>query len=267
MSNTIKIHELEEEILYKFKNINFLVKALNHPSILKFPKKIPLDNIETGLDFEKNTLLDSFRSYEKLEFLGDKILNLVIAELIFKLFANDDEGALSIKLNYLVSGKVISEIGSKINLTKYINMSLVLKKNILNISKNIIEDCMEAIIGAIYLDGGFYAAQKSIIFLWKEKISESSNCISKDYKSKLQETLQKNGFELPVYKTIKTEGSDHEPKFFIKIEISNNSEIENTLPEFIGDGPSLKSAHLNAAKKAVEFFENNGTHLIKKDNP
>jgi ribonuclease-3 len=241
--NCSKFLSLEEEISYKFKNQELLKRSLNHPSILKFEKKSsPIQ--------KKDNSFDSFGSYEKLEFLGDKVLNLVIADVIFKLFPNENEGELSIRLNYLVSGKVISLIASEINLVKYINMSLSAKKIIINHSKSILEDCMEAIIGAIYLDGGFISAQKTVTRLWKSKISNTSNLISKDYKSKLQEILQQNGYPLPKYVLLKNEGSDHEPIFYIELYLGSEK-----FPKFQGIGSSLKAAQVDAAKKAFEFLE------------
>lgn len=232
------LEPLEKEILYKFKNLNLLQNALNHPSILNPYKK--------SNDKSKNFL----GSYEKLEFLGDKVLNLIIAELLFNLFSNNNEGELSLKLNYLVSGKIISQIGSEINLMKYINISSCLKKNILNnAQKNIIEDCMEAIIGAIYLDGGFEDAKKSVSFLWKSKIEEGVDFILKDCKTKLQEILQKNGYKLPEYNVLKNEGSDHEPMFHIELNL-----MDEKFPKFYSKGRTLKIAQSEAAAQAVQFL-------------
>ena len=175
---------------------------------------------------------------------------------MFKLFPNDNEGTLSIKLNNLVSGKVITEIANEINLMKYVNMSFCAKKNILSCSKNILEDCLEAIFGAIYLDGGFLSAQKSVIFLWKDKIHKTGSKISKDEKTKLQELLQQNGFELPKYVILKNEGSDHEPIFHVEIIFGNES-----FPKFISEGRTLKIAEALAAKKAFDYLQD---YLKKK---
>lgn len=222
---------LEEEIHYKFKNIELLQKALRHPSIVR------------GNSKAKN----SAQSYEKLEFLGDKVLNCVVAEALFKLFVNDSEGELSIKLNNLVSGKVINEIANQIYLIKFIQMSSAVKKIALSYSKNMLEDCMEAILGAVYVDGGFFAAQKSIIYLWKKKI-QSVTYIVKDSKTQLQEILQKNGMPLPKYHILKNEGSDHEPIFHVEVEISSE------YPRFQSVGRSLRIAQTEAANQAIDYL-------------
>lgn len=247
-----KISSLEEEVFYKFKNSALLKRALNHPSILKNKTKPNSKN-----DSEIQDYPDSFGSYEKLEFLGDKVLNLVVAESIFRLFPNNDEGDLSIKLNYFVSGKIISQIAEEINLIKYINTALGVQKMILNNSKNILEDCMEAIIGAIYLDGGFLHAQKSVTSLWRNKIFQNINLIKKDFKTKLQEILQKNGYNLPKYNVFKNEGTAHQPIFYIELDLG-----EKKFPKFYGDGGSLKIAQSVAAQKAVEFLEQQNDKFI-----
>ena len=223
------LHYLEEELLYSFKDRSLMETALTHPSLVKRG---------SGLT-----------SYERMEFLGDKVLNMIIADHLYRRFASQsDVGKLSIKLNYLVSGKVIVEIAEKINLLKYIKMSSnVHKLNLLN-KKNSIEDSTEALIGAVYLDGGFDNAQRTVLYLWSDKLGRTMNA-EKDPKTKLQEWLQGNGYSLPIYDIETKEGMQHEPVFNIILKCGNGW-------EFNAKGKSLKIAQTEAAQIALKYISN-----------
>ena len=222
------LYLLEEKINYKFRSLALLFQALKHPSVTN----------------EFNSLY----SYEKLEFLGDKCLNLIIAEKLFQLFPNDDEGVLSLKLNYLISGEIISRIGKKISLGDFIEMSFSEKQTNGGNKKSNLENCMEALIGAVYLDGGLENARKVALSLWDDMI-EDAEYVKKDAKSQLQEWLQKNRYDLPQYILIERDGPDHDPIF--KIEL-----LAESLPKFEGTGKSLKEAQTKAAEFAVQYIEN-----------
>ena len=222
-----KLYLLEDELNYKFQSLDLLFQALKHPSVTN----------------ESNALF----SYEKLEFLGDKVLNLVIAEKLFEIFPNDDEGILSLRLNYLISGNIISKIAKKIYLGNFIEMSFSERQTDGGNKKNNLENCMEAIIGGIYLDGGIENARKIALNLWNDFLNDSEN-VQKDAKSQLQEWLQKNKFDLPQYNLIEKGGPDHEPTFTAEL-------IAGNLPKFHGTGKSLKEAQTKAAEFAMKYIK------------
>jgi ribonuclease-3 len=223
-----QLHLLENELNYKFNSLELLFQALKHPSMTN----------------ESNSLY----SYEKLEFLGDKTLNLIIAEKLFEIFKNDNEGILSLRLNYLISGEVIFKIAKKINLGYFIEMSFSERQTDGGNKKNNLENCMEAIVGATYLDGGIESARKITLHLWNDFINEAIN-VQKDPKSQLQEWLQKNKFDLPQYNLIERSGPDHDPIFKTQL-------IAGNLPEFYGSGKSLKEAQTKAAGSAMNHIKN-----------
>lgn len=219
------LHELEENLHYTFKSKNLLLQSLRHPSI------------------QKN------HSYEKLEFIGDKILNSTLAEALLKKFLKDDEGELSLKLNHLVSGKTIVQIALKIKLGQFIEMSHSEEQSKGQDKKGNLEDCMEAIIGGIFLDSDFETTKSIILKLWNDFLEKAQN-IEKDSKSQLQEWLQKNQFELPQYILTDKQGPSHNPEFTVKL-------VAKNLPEFEASGYSLKDAQSQVAKLAITHIQNN----------
>ena len=219
---------MERELNYKFKSLDLLFQALKHPSM--------------------TNELNSLYSYEKLEFLGDKALNLIIAEKLFETFTNDNEGILSLRLNYLISGEVIFKVAKKINLGFFIEMSFSERQTNGENKKNNLENCMEAIIGAVYLDGGIENAKKIALNLWNDFLNEAAN-VQKDPKSQLQEWLQKHKFDLPQYHLIERTGPDHYPIFRTQL-------LAADLPSFHGTGKSLKESQTKAAESAMEYIKN-----------
>lgn len=211
---------------YKFKSLELLFQALKHPSVAN----------------DTNYLC----SYEKLEFLGDKVLNLVMAEKLFEIFSEDDEGLLSLKLNYLISGEIIFKVAKKINLGEFIEMSFSEKQTNGTSKKNNLENCMEALIGAVYLDSGLTEVKRVILHLWSDVLKEADT-VQKDVKSQLQEWLQKNKYNLPQYNLIERTGPDHDPTF--KVEL-----VADNLPKFEGLGKSLKEAQTRAADLAMNYI-------------
>jgi ribonuclease-3 len=188
-------------------------------------------------------------SYEKLEFIGDKVLNTVLAEALLKKFPKDDEGELSLKLNHLVSGKTIVQIAIKVELGKFIEMSQSEEQSNGQDKKGNLEDCMEAIIGGIFLDSDFEITKNVILKLWYDFL-ENAQKIEKDAKSQLQEWLQKNQLDLPQYILVDKHGPSHNPKFTVKL-------IAQNLPEFEAKGSSLKEAQSQAAKLAIAHIQSN----------
>ena len=213
-----KIYNLQKKINVKFKNLNLLKRSITHKSY------DPIDN------------------YEKLEFLGDRILGLVISKKLIELFPNEKEGFLDKKLASLVNKNRCLEIAKSINLEKYI---LVGNKNTKSkIENKIISDSIEALIGAIYYDKGFDFVEKYILSLW-EKLINLSEITIVDPKTKLQEYSLKKYKILPIYKLTSSSGPKHNPKFTISVRLKDTKIFE-------GIGRSKKIAEQNAAKKLLD---------------
>ena len=205
---------LEKKIQIKFKNKKNLLKSLTHKSF------------------------DSTNNNEKLEFLGDRVLGLVISKKLFELYPNDTEGNLDKKLSFLVNKNRCCEIGKKINLDKFI-ITGTSKQKRNNIVDKIISDTCEALIGAIYLDLGFIVVEKFINRLWKNNLQKTI-ALHIDAKTKLQEYSLKKYKSLPIYKFISSTGPKHKPLFKIAVKIQNSEFINAT-------GYSKKDAELKAA--------------------
>jgi ribonuclease-3 len=183
-----------------------------------------------------------------LEFLGDKVLSLVIGEYLMKKFPNENEGNLSKRHASLVSGATLAQIATKINLPKMLILSFGEKKIGGNNNKNNLENALEALIGAIYLDANFSEAQKFILNFWQDffdkNILPPQDCISE-----LQELIQAKSKKLPRYFTEKKGGLDHQPIFVSTID------IEGLKQKFCAEGSSKKEAQKNVAQIALDFLK------------
>ena len=211
----IDYQNLEKKIKINFKNKDLLIKSLTHKSF----------------DKENNN--------EKIEFLGDRVLGLVMAKKLLEIYPNEKEGILDKKFAALVNKKTCLQIANKINLQKYI-----LTFNIKNRKKNTIEDKVlsdscEALIGSIYLDKGFNIVEKFILDLWSDHIKDSINT-QIDAKTKLQEFSLKKFKKLPIYKIISNTGPRHKPLFKVSVKLVDTK-------FFIAEGKSKKDAEQNAA--------------------
>ncbi len=217
-----KLKDLMEVIDYKFKDFNLLKTALTHSS---YEKKL------------------KFKNYERLEFLGDRVLGLVISNEIFKVFNNSSEGEMAKRLSYLVCKKTLNEIAEIINIEDYLLYSKDIKKKSL---ESIKANSLEALIAAIFLDSNFSKTSKIILKLWKSHI-QNTNLSLLDPKSKLQEWCLKNKKKLPVYKLLKKTGPDHRPVFDIEVLVNNSISAK-------ANGLSKQEAEINAAKKLLKII-------------
>ena len=216
-----KIKELEKIIKYTFKKSSLLEKALTHKSY------------------------DNNINNEKLEFLGDRVLGLVISEKLLDKFPEEKEGIIDKKFANLVNKKTCLTIARKINIKKFILLGSSHKKLERSADK-IISDCLEAIVGAIYLDGGLKSVEKFILNFWDEFLLKSSVTLI-DSKTKLQEFSLKKFKELPKYVFFKKTGPQHRPLFKTEVQIPNSKRI-------IGIGSSKKNAQQNAAAKLLKIL-------------
>ena len=215
----INYQDLQKKIKVKFKNLDLLIKSLTHKSF------------------------DTKNNNEKIEFLGDRVLGLVIAKKLLEIYPHEKEGILDKKFASLVNKKTCLEIAKKINLEKYILTFNPNDKRI-RIEDKIVSDSCEALIGAIYLDKNLAVAERVILDLWKNHIKES--VITKiDAKTTLQELTLKNFKKLPVYKLISNTGPRHKPLFKVAVKLENTK-------FFVAEGKSKKDAEQNAANLCIE---------------
>ena len=210
----IDYFKLEKKINIKFKNKSLLIRSLTHKSFNKI------------------------NNNEKIEFLGDRVLGLVIAKKLLEIYPDEKEGILDKKFASLVNKKTCLQIGKNIELQNYILIFNPKNKSI-NMEDKVVSDTCEALIGAIYLEKGFNTTEKIILDLWKEKIKESV-ITQVDAKTKLQEFSLKKFKKLPTYKIISNTGPRHKPLFKVAVKLPNTK-------FYNGDGKSKKEAEQNAA--------------------
>ena len=210
---------LEKKLNLKFKDQTILIKCLTHKSY------------------------DSKNNNEKIEFLGDRVLGLIIAKKLLELYPEEREGTLDKKFASLVNKRKCLEIAKKIELEKYILIFNPKNKKII-IEDKVVADCLEALIGAIYLDKGLNFTEKFILTLWKDHIT-ASVVTQIDAKTKLQEYSLKVFKVLPVYKLISNTGPRHKPLFKISVKLKNTN-------FFTAQGSSKKEAEQNAAALCFE---------------
>ena len=225
-SKKIPLKSYSLKINYKFKNENYIVRALTHSSFN-----------------EKNENLN----YERLEFLGDRVLGLVISELIYKRFPREKEGELSKRFSELVSKKTLAIIAKEIKLDE---MILTSKEHGLKIkvTDSMLADSLEALIGAIFLDSDFIVVKKIVSNLWYEKIKKQ--LLPPDNpKSFLQEWCLRENKNTPIYKLKEKIGPDHEPTFLVEVNINDFIKTK-------ASGKTKQEAEIRAAQKIIEKLIN-----------
>ena len=210
---------LEKKLKIKFIDQKILIKSLTHKSY------------------------DSKENNEKIEFLGDRVLGLVIAKKLLETYPNEKEGILDKKFASRVNKKKCLEIAKKIELEKYI-LVLNPKNKRIEIEDKIVADFLEALIGAIYLDKGLNFTEKFILNLWSDHIT-ASVITQIDAKTKLQEYSLKIFKVLPIYKLISNTGPRHKPLFKVAVKLKNTR-------FFTAEGTSKKDAEQNAASLCFE---------------
>ncbi|MEC7212672.1 MAG: ribonuclease III [Pseudomonadota bacterium] len=214
--------ELEEILKYDFKNKSLLNQALTHKSF------------------------DNNNNNEKLEFLGDRVLGLIISKKLIDKYPNEKEGIIDKKFANLVNKKTCVNIAKKLNLKKYLFLGSS-NKNLERSSDKILSDSLEAIVGAIYLDGGLKYSEKFILNFWETFIDNSIVTLI-DSKTKLQEYSLKKFKILPKYTFFKKTGPQHKPLFKTEVQIPESKKI-------IGIGSSKKNAQQNAAAKLIKLLD------------
>jgi len=220
----LELEKLEKDIGYCFKNKELLKTALTHVSYAN----------ERGV-----------KSYEKLEFLGDSILEFISSKYLYNKYLNLTEGELTKVRAQVVCEDSLKDVAMKHKIYDYVLLSKSEKTNEGNKNVSILADCIEAIIAAIYFDSGLEEAEKFIIDNLKASMEYAEKHIGmKDYKTVLQEKLQKNGEVEIKYNIIKEYGPDHDKTFVA--EVKCNGKVLA-----IGEGKNKKTAEMQAAKAAL----------------
>jgi ribonuclease-3 len=212
------LNKLEQKIGIKFKNKELLSKCLIHKSH------------------------NSKENNEKLEFLGDRVLGLVFAKTLLKIYPNEKEGIIDKKFANLVNKKTCLLVAKKLDLKKFITTGGSYK-GLSRSDDKIISDGLEALLGAIFLDQGMHVVEKFILNIWGEFLDKSIDT-QIDAKTQLQEYSLKNYKSLPVYTIQKQSGPQHSPIFKVEVHIKHSK-------KFFASGTSKKNAQQNAAQKLL----------------
>lgn len=212
---------LFEKLGYCFTNYELLEQALRHRSMGKL-------------------------SNERLEFLGDSILNFIIAAELFHRYPDIKEGELSRLRANLVNGEVLADLAGELQIGKYMQFGSGELRSGIAKRRSILADAMEAIIGAMYLDGGFSVTQLHVLDWFAARLSETTGIAKKDPKTCLQELLQMRKLPLPVYTVIDTAGSAHSRIFTISCQVSGVDAVTT------GVGPNKRLAEQDAAQNMLD---------------
>ena len=218
---------LQEKIGYKFKNEKLLLEALSHSSYANENKNL--------------------KSNERLEFLGDSVLSIIVSDHIFKHFSHIPEGDLTKLRASLVCESSLFDFAKKINLGDYILLGKGEEQTGGRERPSIVSDAFEAVIAAVYLDGGMETAREYVLSFIPEDITPKGSDAFHDYKTILQEVIQRNPEERVTYHLKSESGPDHDKHFTVQVMLNNNVIGEGT-------GRSKKTAEQAAAKEALALM-------------
>ncbi|MBK9322445.1 MAG: ribonuclease III [Bdellovibrionaceae bacterium] len=224
------MNELEQKLQLKFKSSEMLARALTHKSYA-------------------HELGDKTGHNEKLEFLGDAVLDLVLGEYLMELFASDGEGGLSKKRASLVNEEVLSSLAMGLGLPQFLNLGKGETSTGGAQKPRLLASAYEALVGAIFLDGGFVVVRDFVRRDFSKLIEKLDPVqdYERDYKTRLQELMQKEHKEAPIYEILSEEGPPHDRTFTVCVRVK---EVNVTT----GVGRSKKNAEQAAAKKAIEIL-------------
>ncbi|MBM3485470.1 MAG: ribonuclease III [Alphaproteobacteria bacterium] len=189
-------------------------------------------------------------SYQRLEFLGDRVLSLVVAEMLFRRFETDNEGALARRHALMVDRDSLAEVARAIDLGRHVRMAPGEVEAGTRDRATVLADCCEAVIGALYLDGGLAVAARFVERHWAPRITAAP---PRDAKTTLQEWAQARRLRLPRYRTVAVEGPAHGPLFTIEVEVDG-------LPPVRGQGNSKRLAEQIAAQRILDAIEERTRH-------
>jgi ribonuclease-3 len=233
-----KVGKLESVIGHNFKDIALLERALTHRSWA-------FENLPSG-DTDKIRETEN----ESLEFLGDSVLGLVIAEYVFNDHPEVDEGGLTLMKHHLVSTVTLAQIAERLQLGDYMRVGRGEEKTGGRRKQALLANLMEAVIGAVFLDAGYVAARALITRNFADELKQATPTNSIDYKTTLQEMLQARKEAAPAYHVIKTDGPPHAREFTVEAKWQTGSTR--------GHGTSIKSAEMMAAEEAIKTIGSAG---------
>lgn len=219
---------LEKNLNYKFKNIKLLKNALTHSSYA-------------------NEMRGGLTSNERLEFLGDSVLSIIVSDYIYKHYGNMPEGELTRLRSSLVCEKALCVFSRELHLGDYLMLGKGEERNGGRERDSILADAFEAVLAAIYLDGGMEPARKHVMNFVLRELKTSKDDSFKDYKTLLQEIIQRNPEESVEYILTREEGPDHDKRFTIEVHLNSNVIGEGT-------GKSKKQAEQMAAMQALKLM-------------
>ena len=212
------MEELEEILKHRFNNPNLLKTALTHTSV----------NSHVA------------RNYERLEFLGDRVLGVSVASLLYRIFPGEPEGSLAQRFTALVCRETVAEVARTLGLGRF----MIVADEEIRENEGVLCDVCEAVIGAIYIDGGVEAAINFVNHHWKELIDKKV-APPKDAKTALQEAAHIKGLGVPHYETVERSGPEHAPVFTVRLKMAGTADV-------IGRGHNKKLAEFDAAAKMLE---------------
>lgn len=227
--NETELQQVYSKLQYQFKNPDLLIEAMSHPSL------------------HQHRDHKTIAIYERLEFLGDGVLGMVMSDLLFHEYNDDDEGDLAKKRAYLVSSDTLAALAADLDIAPHIIMAESEEKNGGRNNQSILEDIMEAIIAAIFLDSD-YSTAKGWIKKWWEKKLHTKTPIAYDTKTMLQEWSQGIDLPIPSYEVIDRIGSAHEPSFVVEVSVPG-------YPKFTAEASAIKKAEKQAALEMLRHLK------------
>jgi ribonuclease-3 len=224
---------------YRFKHPELLTEALTHPSAIEAnPRRRGRRRTPRG------------HGYERLEFLGDRVLGLVVAEMLWRRFEHEPEGALTRRLAALVRRDAVARVAEMLGLDRFLILSRSEAAAGAARNSGILADVCEAVIAAVYLDGGL-AAASAFIHRWWEPLVDTMQRPPRDPKTRLQEWAQARGLGLPAYRLVATEGPDHAPRFTVAVSVGQSEEVSAT-------AASKRAAEAEAAAALLSLLIHDG---------
>lgn len=219
--NPARLDEITERLGYRFRNHALLVEALTHGSTQKHKG-----------------------DYQRLEFLGDRVLGLVIAEHLFRAHPGDEEGQLTHVLSSLVRSEACADAGDTIGLSDLVIIGTGERAKGMNLNRTVLGDAMEALVAAIYLDSGLDEARAFVLRCWDAQLKAPKLAV-KDPKTFLQEWALARALPIPAYRIISREGPEHEPVFVVSVEVKDRPPAEGT-------ARSKRAAEMDAAEQFLK---------------
>ena len=219
--NPERLDEITERLGYRFRNHALLNEALTHGSTQKHKG-----------------------DYQRLEFLGDRVLGLLIAEHLFRAHPGDEEGQLTHVLSSLVRSEGCAEAGDTIGLSDLVIIGSGERAKGMNLNRTVLGDAMEALVAAIYLDSGLEEARAFVLRCWDAQL-KAPKLAAKDPKTFLQEWALARALPIPAYKIISREGPEHEPVFVVSVEVKDRPPAEGT-------AKAKRAAEMDAAEQFLK---------------